>query len=406
MTPPRAGRANGPGPVEFVAMMAMMFATIAFSIDAMLPALHTIGGELVPEDRNEAQLIITTFILGMGLGTFISGPLSDTFGRKPVIVAGAAIYIASAALAWASSSLELILAARLIQGIGAAGPRIVTLAIIRDLYSGREMARLMSFVMIVFTLVPALAPLLGAAIMAAGGWRSIFVSFAVFSAISTLWVMLRLPEPLPRDMRRPFMPGALISAIAEVFSHASVRISILVQALCYGMLFSMLSSVQQVYEISFGRGDSFPAWFGVCAIIAGTSSFLNATLVMRLGMRFLVTTMLAIQIALSCGMIAVLLSGLGGDALFYLFFAWQVGIFYHVGLTIGNLNAMAMEPLGHVAGMAASAIGAASTVLSVLLAVPVGLAFDGTPLPLAIGIEVMAVIAFALMLVLRRLERY
>ncbi len=406
MTPRRAGRADGPGTIEFVAMMAMMFATIAFSIDAMLPALHTIGGELVPEDRNEAQLIVTTFILGMGLGTFVTGPLSDTFGRKPVVVTGAGIYIASAALAWSSPSLELILAARLLQGIGAAGPRVVTLAIIRDLYSGREMARLMSFVMIVFTLVPALAPLLGAAIMAAGGWRSIFASFAIFSALSTLWVMVRLPEPLPRDLRRPFRPGALGAAVAEVFSHASVRISILVQALCYGMLFAMLSSVQQVYEVSFGRGDSFPAWFGACAIIAGTSSFLNAALVMRLGMRFLVTTMLAIQIALSGGMIAALLAVPGGDTLFYLFFLWQVGIFYQAGLTIGNLNAMAMEPLGHIAGMAASAVGAASTVLSVLLAVPVGLAFDGTPLPLAVGIVTMAVVALALMLALRRLERY
>lgn len=408
MTPPRAGHAtghaSGPGTVEFVVMMAMMFATIAFSIDAMLPALHTIGSELAPQYRNEAQLIVTAFVFGMGLGTFVTGPLSDTFGRKPVVVAGAGLYIAAAALAWASPSLELILVARLLQGIGAAGPRIVTLAIIRDLYSGREMARLMSFVMIVFTLVPAIAPLMGAAIMAVGGWRSIFVSFVIFSALSTLWVMVRLPEPLPRAARRPFRPAALRSAVVEVLSHASVRISILVQALCYGMLFSMLSSVQQVYDVSFGRGDSFPLWFGACAIIAGTSSFLNAALVMRLGMRFLVTTMLATQIVLSGGMIAILLSGLRGDALFYVFFLWQVGIFYQAGLTIGNLNAIAMEPLGHVAGMAASVIGAVSTVLSVLLAVPVGLAFDGTPLPLAIGILAMAVIAFALMLALRRME--
>ena len=393
-----------PSRVEFVAMMAMMFATIAFSIDAMLPALHAIGTELSPDNINVAQLVVTAFILGMGLGTFVTGPLSDTFGRKPVVVAGAALYIVSAALAWGAPTLELVLAARLFQGIGTSAPRVVTLAIIRDLFSGREMARLMSFVMIVFTLVPALAPLLGDAIMSVGGWRSIFPAFIFFSGVSTLWLMLRLPEPLPRARRRPLRPRALASAVAEVFSYPSVRTSILVQALCYGMLFATISSIQQVYELTFDRAETFPLWFGVCAILAGSSSFLNAFLVMRLGMRFLVTAMLTTQIGLSAAMITIWLAGVPEPALFYVFVIWQVGIFFQAGLTLGNVNALAMEPLGHVAGMAASVIGAASTVLSVLLAVPVGLAFDGTPLPLATGVFVYAILATALMVRLRRIE--
>ncbi|QYX58588.1 multidrug effflux MFS transporter [Roseovarius sp. SCSIO 43702] len=385
-------------------MLAMMFATIAYSIDAVLPALHSIGEELSPDNVNAAQLIITSFILGMGIGTVVTGPLSDTFGRKPVVVAGAGFYIVAAGFAWWAPTLELVLAGRLVMGIATAAPRIVTLAIIRDLFSGREMARLMSFVMIVFALVPALAPLVGAWVMGFGGWRAIFPSFILFSLVATLWLMIRLPEPLPREERRPFRPAALTQAIAETFSHASVRSSILVQGLCYGMLFAMLSSVQQIYEITFDRADSFPLWFGLCAVFAATSSFLNAALVMRLGMRFLVSAMLTVQIGLSVLMALVWLWQAGAAWMFYAFFAWQVSVFFQTGLTLGNMNALAMEPLGHIAGTAASVIGAASTVLSVLFAVPVGLAFDGTPLPLAIGVGVYAAMGTALMMRLKRIE--
>ena len=179
---------------EFIALIAMMFATIAFSIDAMLPALPNIGAELSPEDVNRAQLILTSFVFGMGLGTFVTGPLSDAFGRKPVIVAGAALYILSAGVAWVSNSLELLLISRVTMGLGAAGPRVVALAIVRDLYSGREMARLMSIAMMIFTLVPAFAPMLGAGIIHFAGWRGIFAAFVIFAMIVVLWMSLRLPE--------------------------------------------------------------------------------------------------------------------------------------------------------------------------------------------------------------------
>ncbi|WP_127112167.1 multidrug effflux MFS transporter [Shimia sediminis] len=390
--------------VEFVALCAMMFATIAFSIDAMLPALPEIGRELSPDNLNRAQMILTSFMLGMGIGTFFTGPLSDTFGRKPVVVGGAVVYMVCAAIGWASQSLELVLAARLMQGVGAAGPRVVTLAIIRDLYSGRDMARLVSIVMLIFTLVPAIAPLLGSFIIAFSGWRGVFVAFILFSLLTVVWLSLRLPEPLAREDRRPFRLPVLIAAVGEMWAIPVVRISILVQTLCFAMLMTILTSVQQVYDITFARGENFPYWFAMVSLIAGTASILNAWLVMRLGMRFLVAVTLAVQVGCSLAMLIAWLSLPVGPLLFGVFVAWQTTLFFQAGMTLGNLNAMAMEPLGHMAGTAASVMGAISTVFGAALAVPVGLAFDGTPLPLALGIGVEAAVGFGLMFWMKRAE--
>ena len=255
------------------------------------------------------------------------------------------------------------------------------------------------------TLVPALAPSLGAVIIAFAGWRGVFWAFVVFAATFSLWMSLRLPETHPPARRRPFRAGALAAAAREMFGHRVVRISIAVQTLCYGMLFSMLSSVQPIYDVTFGRAETFPLWFGGIAVAAASASFLNAALVVRIGMRRIVTTILAVELAVSAVMIGLELAGLGGGPAFAAFVIWQGTVFFMAGLTVGNVNALAMEPLGHIAGLAASLIGAISTVLSVLLAIPVGLIFDGTPLPMAIAIAVEAGLALLLMLRLRDYQR-
>ena len=221
---------------EFIALIAMMFATIAFSIDAMLPALPEIGAALSPHDINRAQLILTAFVFGMGIGTFFTGPLSDAFGRKPVILAGAVLYVVSAAVAWASSSLEMLLIARVTMGLGAAGPRVVAIAVVRDLYSGREMAKVMSIAMMIFTLVPAFAPMLGVGIIAVAGWRSLFIAFALFLIAVVIWTGLRLPETLAPENRRPMQLPLMIKAVREMFAHPTVRLSIFVQTLVMGGL--------------------------------------------------------------------------------------------------------------------------------------------------------------------------
>ncbi|MEX0284537.1 MAG: multidrug effflux MFS transporter [Paracoccaceae bacterium] len=405
MTDVQANVRNAMSKPEFIALIAMMFATIAFSIDAMLPALPEIGAELSPDDLNKAQLILTSFVLGMGIGTFFTGPLSDAFGRKPVIFGGAVIYIAACAVAWQSRSLELVLAARVVQGIAVAAPRIVGLAIVRDLFAGREMAKIMSFAMMVFTIFPAFAPLIGSGIIGVIGWRGIFLAFILFSLISVLWLAMRLPETLPTEDRRAFRLPLLMDALRQLFANTTVRISIGVQTLCLAILFTMLSMVQPVYDVIFDEGDSFAKWFFLVALISGTASILNAALVGRVGMRRMISWSLGLQTLVS---LAVLCVGFVMDAspvYFAVFIAYQTGVFFMAGTTMGNINAIAMEPMGHIAGMAASVMGAISTVGAAIIGATIGQFFNATIIPLAGGITVMAFLAFLLMLYMDRIEK-
>jgi len=387
---------------EFIALMAMVAATVAFSIDAMLPALPEIGAELSPDNLNKAQLILTSFVLGMGLGTFVTGPLSDAYGRKSVMVGGTCLYIGAAIAAWMASSLELMLAARVIQGIGAAGPRVVAMAMVRDLYGGRDMARIMSFVMMIFSLVPALAPTLGHYVIESLGWRAIFIVFVVFAVIVCTWLVSRQPETLVVEKRRPLKVSSLISATKEVFAIETTRLSIIIQTLTFGSLFISLSSTQQIFDITFGQGDTFHLWFGGIAIFSASASFINARIVGRLGMRAIIKATFTAQIGLSALMIIVTLFDGPYWLSFGMFIIWTAGAFYQAGLTIGNLNALAMEPVGHIAGVAASAIAAVSTVGAVLIAVPVGLAFNGTPLPMAVAVLICTLIALWLTTKIKR----
>ncbi len=387
---------------EFIALMAMVAATVAFSIDAMLPALPEMAAALSPDNLNNAQLIITSFVLGMGVGTLFTGPLSDAFGRKPVMIGGAVVYIIACVVAWQAQTLEVMLVARVVQGLGAAGPRVVAMALIRDLYAGSDMARILSFVMIVFALVPALAPTIGHYIVVVFDWHAIFLSFIVFSVFSTLWLLIRQPETLTPEKRRPLSIHALWSAMKEMFAHRTAFLSILIQTLTFGMLFNMLSSTQQVFDQTFGQGDVFHLWFGGIAIVASSAGFLNARFVGRLGMRAIIKAMFTAQIVITVVMIAITAS----DSPYWLAFGgyvlWVLANFFQAGLTIGNLNALAMEEMGHIAGLAASVIAAISTIGAVVIAVPIALQFDGTPLPMAIGTLVCAVLALWLTTLIKR----
>jgi len=313
------------GRMEFIAFCAMLSATVAFSIDSMLPGLPEIAAELSPKNTNKVQLVLTSFVLGMGLGTFFVGPLSDRFGRQPIILIGAVLYC---------------------QGIGASGPRIVSMAIIRDLFAGRQMARIMSLVMLVFTLVPAVGPLIGAGIIALSDWRGIFVAFICFSVISMIWMILRLPETLALDKRRSFKIGALVSTSKELFSHQSTRISIACQSMMFALLFGMLSLVHPIYDVTFARAESFPYWFALISILSGSASLLNANIVVRFGMRNVVLASFISQIFLSGMMLAVSQFPPADYIYFPLFMIWQTSIFFLAGMTLGNLTALAMEPVG------------------------------------------------------------
>lgn len=394
-----AGRSRRLGQVEFVAMMAALVALTAFSIDAMLPGIDEIAAELSPEAPNLAQLVIPLFALGMGVGTLFVGPLADAFGRRPVIFAGAALYIAASALGWIAGSIEMLFAARFAQGVAAAIPRIAAMAVIRDLFVGRGMARIMSFILMVFALVPAIAPAMAAGLMEVFGWRAVFPAFILFSLLGTAWFALRQGETLPTDRRRPLARKVLGAGLREIFASPLVRRVMAAQSLVFGMLFAILSSSQPIFDRLYGRDESFPYWFGLAAVIAASASLLNARIVDRVGMRPVIGRALGAELAVSAGVLVIALTV---GVSFPLFFLWMTSVFFMVGLCIGNLNALGMEPLGHLAGLAASVIGAVSTVCGALLAVPATLALDGSALPLAGSVFVFSAAALALVRGMRR----
>lgn len=388
---------------EFIAMLALIFASIAFSIDSMLPALPQIARELTPDDVNRAQLVLTAFVAGLGVGLFLAGPLSDAFGRKRIIVLGFGIYAVGAVAAVFAPSLEMLLAARVLQGIGAAGPRIVSLALVRDLYQGREMARITSFVMMIFILVPAVAPSLGAVIIHFAGWRGVFGAFVVLALVGSTWLSLRQVETLPAARRRPLRLTTLISGAREVLGHPQVRLVTVVMTLGFGQMFALLSSAQQLFSETYGKGESFPLWFAGMALLSGSGTMLNARYVMRLGMRRIVTAAYAMQVVVSGVMLVLLTRGLLPPALaFPAFFLWAVSVFFMAGVTFGNLNAMALQHMGHLAGMAASVVAAVSTLGAVLIAAPVGQLYDGTALPMIVA--TLACSGLALWLMRRVIE--
>lgn len=393
MTPAQAPRFP-----EFILIVALLVSTVAFSIDAMLPALPDIARELSPDRINAAQLIVTSFLLGLGIGTLVAGPISDAVGRRAVILGGIGIYLLGSGAAIMAGSLEWLLAARFVQGLGGAGPRTVAVALVRDLHSGRLMARVMSIVMTVFLMVPAVAPYVGQLIIEAHGWRMVFVAFMLFGASSLLWFGLRQPETHPPERRRALTRTLFSAGFREVATSPIVLRYTAVLTLGFGQMFGFLSSAQQIFDTTFGQGDTFPFWFAIMALVTVFAAFLNAVLVVRLGMRPIARFCYASQALLSLGAVALFAGGTVTGALaFWVFFVWGSSVFFMSGLTFGNLNALAMEPMGHVAGMAAAIIGAASTVLAVIIAIPIGLAYDGTPLPAMLGAAVCSSLAWLLM---------
>lgn len=379
---------------ELTVMLASLTATVAFSIDAMMPALPQIAAELSPDAINRAQLVLTAFVLGMGVGTLFAGPISDAIGRKLTIAGGIAIYIVGALMAAHAQSLEALLIARVVQGLGAAAPRITVMALVRDLFAGREMARVTSFIMMIFILVPAVAPSVGAMIISFYGWRGVFWAFIVFGLIGVSWLWLRQPETLAPENRRPLSVSKLSAAAREVLAHYEVRIYIVTITLGFGQMFALLSSAQQLYA-AHGVTDTFPMWFAMGALLAGTGSVFNARYVMRLGMRKIVKASYIMQIIVSSVMLVLVLTGLtAGASGLPLVFLYTVSVFWMAGVTFGNLNALALEHMGHIAGMAASIVTAISTVGAVLIAAPVGLLFNGTALPIVIATLICSSLAW------------
>ena len=369
---------------EFVALMAFAMSLVALSIDAMLPAFPDMAQDLQVTAANDIQLVVSLLFIGLAIGQLFYGPLSDSIGRKPAIYIGFVLFILGSLLSMAASDFSTMLAGRMLQGIGAAGPRTVAVALIRDRFHGSEMARVMSFIMTVFILVPIFAPALGQAILLLAGWRVIFGVFIVLALATLVWLSLRQPETLAKDQRRHFTLKNITAAFHEVLMSRLAMVYTLVAGCVSGAFLSYLNTSQQIFQVQYDQGKLFPLYFGILAFSVGFAALLNSALVMRFGMHALVHRALLLMMALSWLFLAIVWAYAGHPPL-WLFMAICLALFFCIGILFGNLNSIAMEPLGHVDGTAAAVIGSITTLLAVVLSYLVGQAYDGTLFPLALA---------------------
>jgi DHA1 family bicyclomycin/chloramphenicol resistance-like MFS transporter len=372
----------GLGFKQFVCLIAALMATNALAIDSMLPALGQIGAALGVAHANDRQWTITAYLLGFGLAQIFYGTLADRYGRKPVLVGCMLLYIGCSLLAAIANSFELLIIARVVQGIGAAGTRVLAAAIVRDRYEGRTMARVMSLSYIVFLLVPILAPSIGQAITLVFAWRAIFLFLALYGAVVMLWIILRLPETLHAADRAPLE----LRGIARAFKFSlSNRISVgytLAMSLIIGGLFGFINSSQQIFADEFHRPALFPLVFALIAGFIAAASLTNARLVGRLGMRTLSHMALLAFIGIA---ILHLFVALAGRETILSFAILQAATMFCFGLMVGNFGAMAMQPMGHIAGTAAAVQGCISTAGGAAIGMLTGQSFNGTTVPLATG---------------------
>ena len=378
---------------EFVCLMAAMVSILALATDIMLPALDRIRDDLGVADENDVQLVVSTLFLGYALGQLLVGPLSDTVGRRPVIIAGYLIFMLGCLLSILASDLSVMLLGRALQGIGAAAPRIVTMAIIRDVHQGPEMARTLSLVLSIFIFVPAIAPSIGQVAIGIGGWRLTFALLLIIAMATLSWFAIRQPETIPLTARRPFSPRAIATGSLEAFGYRTTCAYTLATAAVLAAFVGYLSSAQQIFSDVFGIKGLFPVFFGLAALAMGAAFLINARLVMRYGMKTLVLHAAA-GLALSAIMLLVTTLPFGGRPPLVLFLIWLAATKFCVGLLFGNLNALAMQPLGHMAGLGAALVGFTSTVVALPAGWLIGHLFAGTVYPLVAGFAVLAVAAY------------
>jgi DHA1 family bicyclomycin/chloramphenicol resistance-like MFS transporter len=364
-----------------------MVALTALSIDIMLPALPAIGEHFGVGDPNDRQTVVTSYMLGFAIGQMVAGPVSDRYGRKPIILAGLLLFAVATVAAVATTSYGLLLGARFVQGLGGAAPRVVSVAIVRDLFAGRQMARVMSFIIMVFIMVPVFAPAIGGVLIGLGDWTWTFACLLVTGLVAMAWAHLRMPETRHVADRLELTLASVGGACRQVVTTRVTMVYAIAMGLMFGCLLAYVASAQQIFVDTYGLGDLFPLAFGAVALSMAVSSFANAQLVERLGMRRMSHMALAGFVAVAGALVAIEL--LGQPTV--LTFCVMVGAgFLLFGLIVPNFNALAMEPHGHIAGTASSFLGFFTTAAGAILGWAVGQTYDGTSLPLATGFALLS----------------
>ena len=380
---------------EFTLLMALLMSIVAISIDALLPALGVIGPEMMVTPANHVQLVIGCIFGGMAVGQLIAGPLSDAMGRKPILYGGIILYLLGSVFCYFAQDFHALLIGRVIQGLGVSGPYVTAVSVVRDKYSGRDMARVMSLVMMIFILVPAIAPSLGQAVMHLASWRAIFLMYVGYAIIIGLWIAARLEETLPKAHRLPLRTKAFLHGFRIVTGNRTTVIYMICMGLCFGSFIGYLGASQQIFQGQFGVGESFSLYFGGLALVLGVASLANSRFVAKLGMRYICTRAMATIVVSSTIFLA--LHYVTASITLPMFVAYMAILFFAFGLMFGNLNAIAMEPMGEVAGMASAITGAVSSIISLTLGTFIGQHYDNTLIPITSGFLVLGSFAWVLM---------
>ncbi|WP_082484054.1 multidrug effflux MFS transporter [Rubellimicrobium mesophilum] len=386
---------------EFVALIAAIMSLNALAIDVMLPALPNMGDALGIADENHRQFVVSVYMLGFGIGQLLVGPLSDRFGRRAPLLVGIGTYVAAVLAAAFAPTFGLLLALRFVQGLGASATRVVATAVVRDRFSGRAMAEVMSLVFMVFMVIPVVAPSVGQVLLLVSPWHSIFVFMGLLAAAFGLWSYLRLPETLEPERRRGLSAGAILGGFRLVVGNRLAFWYAMAGTCLFGALFGFISTAQQIYVDIYGLGVWFPAAFAFVAGLMAVSSFLNSRIVRRFGMRRISHFALLVFTGLA-GALLLLSLTLSGHPPLWVFLGLLSGIMFIFGWAASNMNSLSLQPLGEVAGTASSVFGFIQTLGGAFLGGFVGQQFNGTVVPTAAGYFVLGALALACVLVAER----
>ncbi|MFD1550761.1 Bcr/CflA family drug resistance efflux transporter [Putridiphycobacter roseus] len=382
--------------LEFIALMAFLMANAALAIDAVLPGLNGIGASLNVTEPNDLQLIVTMILVGLGVGQLFFGTLSDSFGRKPMVYAGAFTFIIASLICVWADSLAVMLIGRVLQGMGLSAPRSISVSIIRDSYSGNNMARIMSFITGIFIIVPMLAPLIGQFILDYYTWEYIFGFQIVFILLVMLWFSLRQEETLKKEDKKRFSRSLFMQGARTFFGIKNTVIYTLISGLMGGAFFVYLSASKQIFQDQYGLTNGFGYVFGALAFSMGVASFLNSSLVLRFGMKKLATYFLVLFSLSSATYSLLFFNGINPNLwVIMVFFAIQ---FLALGFIFGNVRSLAMEPIGHIAGVGAAINGFMSTLMSVPIAIFIGSFITTSALPVFLGFLCCSLLSLMLML--------
>ncbi|MCP4883815.1 MAG: multidrug effflux MFS transporter [Flavobacteriales bacterium] len=388
-----------PSQLEFVALMASLMSIVALAIDALLPALDYIGFSIGTTKSSDTQLLITMIFLGLGIGPLLFGPISDSLGRKPIVYMGFGIFIIASMICIYSESLLWMVIGRILQGVGLSAPRTISIAMVRDTYSGDYMARIMSFITVVFILVPIIAPAMGKFVLDHYNWQAIFYIQLVFSVLVSWWFWKRQPETLDEEKRVRFSGHIFVDGLKELIKYKKTIGYTLVSGFVTGSFMVYLSASQQIFHTQYGLKEEFPFIFAGLAISIGSATFLNGTFVVKYGMEKIINTSIFSFFGISLLYLIFFYNTENPNIVILLaFFAMQ---FFSIGFLFGNLRAMAMQPIGHIAGIGAAITGFLSTMMAVPISIYIGKFVDQRALPLFIGFLVCSFLSILIITYLK-----